>query len=134
MSIKTQFPKHDRGPERGSYIDPKGHLEGDFNQLMEAGCIQAPVPETEPLFHLLMRATACNPCAGCPLWASRGPLCEAFVKYHSAYTPTTAFAVVVKKGNVPVGHPLEGLSVKQIAAQLGVSISEVRRRKASGTL
>lgn len=135
----VQFPKHERGPYRGRYIDPVGQLEGTFEQLMEAGCIQAENREMEPLFYALMVATAKNPCDGCPVWSHKGPACVAFQQYHSAYyraeeKQRQTIQDATTPNNVPSGHQFFGMSVKQIAAKLGVSIGEVRRRKASGTL
>jgi len=133
------FPRHERGPYRGRYLDPQGQLTGSFTQLMEAGCIQAENRELEPLFYALMLATMKNPCDGCPVWGNKGPECQAFQQYHTAYTQAIETQQQVIKeattpSNVPAEHPLAGLSVKQIAAKLNVSISEVRRRKAAGTL
>jgi hypothetical protein len=137
--MAVQFPKHERGSDRGRYIDPMGQLEGTFEQLMEAGCIQAENREMEPLFYALMAATNMNPCDGCPVWGSKGPACVAFQQFHSAYyraeekqRQTIQDATV--PNNVPPGHEFFGLSVKKIAEKLGVSIGEVRRRKANGTL
>jgi hypothetical protein len=137
--MAVQFPKHERGPYRGRYIDPVGQLAGTFEQLMEAGCIQAENRELEPLFYALMVATTRNPCDGCPIWNDKGPACAAFQQYHSAYHRAEEKQQQVIKeamtpSNVPPGHPLFGLSVKQIAEKLGVSIGEVRRRKVSGIL
>lgn len=135
----TQFPRHERGPFRGQYVAPKGCLAGSFNQLMDAGCIQAETPKLTVMFHLLMAATAHNLCADCHVWTHKGPECGAFREYHTAFTRTTNRQQQVIKdattpSNVPAEHPLAGLSVKQIATKLGISIGEVRRRKAAGTL
>lgn len=108
---------------------PQGQLIGTFGQLMVAGCIQAVYRGLERMFYGLMALTGRNPCNGCPIWDNKGPGCRAFQLYHTAYVPAA-----VTPSNVPAEHPLAGLSVKQLAAQLGVSISEVRRRKANGTL
>ncbi len=134
-----QFPKHERGPHRGRYIDPKGQLSGTFEQLLKAGCIQAGDWYLEQLFYLLMAMTGRNPCGGCPVWLDKGPKCPAFQQYHTAYHLAEEKQQQVIKdattpNNVPSGHEFFGLSVKQIAEKLGVSISEVRRRKVSGTL
>jgi len=134
-----QFPRNERGPYRGQYVDPEGQLLGTFEQLMVAGCIQAENYELTTMFHLLMAATNRNPCAGCPVWTRKGPECGAFREYHSAYSQGVKKQEQVIKAattpsNVPLDHPLAGLSVKQIATKLNVSIGEVRRRKASGTL
>lgn len=93
----------------------------------------------EPLFSALMAATLKNPCVGCPIWDNNGPACIAFQQYHSAYDRAEekqqqVIKEVMVPNNVPTGHQFFGLSVKQIAAKLGVSIGEVRRRKANGTL
>jgi DNA-binding NarL/FixJ family response regulator len=63
----------------------------------------------------------------------------AFQQYHSAYHRAKEKQQQVIKdamtpNNVPVDHSLAGLSVKKIAEKLGISIGEVRRRKANGTL
>jgi len=128
------FPKHETGRYRGQYVDPKGQLKASFAQLMEADCLQA---GAAPAFEYLMAATVNNPCAGCPVWCEKGPECKAFQLYHTAYSrPVKPEEQVVVKtsSNVPPEHPLTGLSIKQIAAKLNISISEVRRRKISGTL
>jgi len=132
------FPKHERGPYRGRYVDPEGQLLGTFQQLMDAGCVQAEMPALLPLFFGLMALTNQNPCAGCPIWDNKGPECKAFQEYHSASARVIATQQVIKDAttpnNVPAEHPLAGLSVKKIAEKLGISIGEVRRRKAAGTL
>ena len=132
------FPKHERGPYRGRYLDPSGQLMGNFQQLMDVGCIQAENRELEQLYCALMIVTKKNPCAGCPVWNNKGPECKAFQLYHTACTQTVAVHQQVKStttpNNVPADHPLAGLSIKKITEKLGVSIGEVRRRKASGTL
>jgi len=137
--MSVQFPKHESGPYRGRYIDPQGQLIGTFQQLMDAGCFQAENREMEPLFYGLMVATKKNPCDGCPVWGNKGPGCAAFQQYHSAYHRAEEKQQQVIKdattpSNVPPGHEFFGLSVKQIAEKLGVSIGEVRRRKAGGGL
>lgn len=137
--MAVQFPKHECGPYRGRYVDPIGRLEGTFEQLMEAGCIQAENREMEPIFYALMVATKKNPCDGCPVWGDKGPACVAFQQYHSAYycaeeRQRQVIREATVPNNVPRGHQFFGMSVKQIAEQLGVSIGEVRRRKANGTL
>lgn len=134
-----RFPRHERGPYRGQYCDPEGRLTGTFDQLMAAGCLQAEVPGLLMIFRLLMVETSANPCAGCPVWNRKGPECGAFREYHSAYAQSVKKQEQVIKdattpNNVPAEHPLAGLSIKKIAEKLGVSISEVRRRKANGTL
>lgn len=133
------FPRNERGPYRGQYVDPEGQLLGTFEQLMVAGCIQAENRELMTMFHLLMAATGRNPCAGCPIWTHKGPECGAFREYHSAYAQSVkkreqVIKVATTPSNVPLDHPLAGLSVKKIAERLQISIGEVRRRKAAGTL
>lgn len=137
--MTIRFPKHERGPYRGRYIDPEGQLVGCFEELMRAGCIQAELPHMVPRFHVLMVATGKNPCNGCPVWSEKGPACKAFQKYHTAYSDAIEkhkrdFKDATTPENVGSNHPLAGLSVRRIAENLGVSLSEVRRRKANGTL
>jgi hypothetical protein len=123
-----------------------GYLRGSFRELMGAGCIQAEIPLQEPLFNMLMEATDNNPCVVCPVWTRQGPKCKAFQAYHTSYQyaiykhaiseleKNTRKAKATTPSNVPNDHLLAGLSVKQIAAKLGISIGEVRRRKTAGTL
>lgn len=137
--MSVRFPKHERGPCRGHYLSPQGQLVGTFQQLMDAGCIQAEVPKLKPYFYAIMIITAGNPCDGCPVWVINGSGCTAFRQYHTAHRRAEekqkrTVEDATTPHNVPVDHPLAGLSVKKIAEKLGVSIGEVRRRKASGTL
>lgn len=137
MSIR--FPKHERGLHRGCYCSPQGELLGTFQQLMDAGCIQAEASRLMLYFHAIMIATAENPCGDCPVWETNGSGCTAFRQYHSAYRRAEerqkqTVEDATTPHNVPVDHSLAGLSVRKIAKKLGVSIGEVRRRKASGTL
>jgi hypothetical protein len=109
--------------------NPQGMLNGTFVELFEAGCIQTSCDvytdvarafiEIGPRFHGVMTITSQNPCNGCP--AYNGGKCLAFQQYHSAHGRRTAQA-----------QPSE--TVAQIAARLGISKSEVRRRKQAGTL
>ena len=132
------FPKHERGPLRDQFQDPVGQLTGSFRELMDHGCIQAADVRLYPIFEGLMILTNNNPCAGCPVWSNHGPECQAFQRYNTAFQArlkqqAEALEQATTPHNIPSG-PLAGLSVRQIAQQLGVSISEVRRRKAAGTL
>jgi len=97
---------------------------------MACGCIQAENEALRPMFYSLMTLTQNNPCAGCPVWTDNGPNCKAFQKHHTAFQ---AARQATTPHNVPSG-PFMGMSIRQIAQQLGVSISEVRRRKVAGTL
>ena len=138
----SEWPKVKRGPFQGDYEPPDGVLGGTFKELMAAGCIQAETVDMLPMFRALMIGTHKNPCNGCPAWAAQGPKCRAFRVYHSVWREHEAAAAkrtaealsATEPHNVPVGHPLAGLSIKSIAKRLGVSIAEVRRRKAAGAL
>jgi hypothetical protein len=104
-------------------------LTGTFAQLHAAGCIQTGadvewrvgVAEAQfgPMFRLLTYRTDGKPCDGCPAFNSGK--CEAYQQY-KALPPAAA-----PKADYLPEHP--GMSVRQIAAKLGVSIGEVRRMK-----
>jgi hypothetical protein len=137
--LDSRFPIEHRGPYRGQYAAPQGRLVGDFDQLQALGCIQCEMESLRQIFARLMVATAGNPCDSCPVWTRKGPACEAFQQCHTAYRDAEresqrALAAATTPANVPKTHPLAGLSVKQIAAKLNISLGEVRRRKAAGTL
>jgi hypothetical protein len=134
-----RFPQGERGRDKGRYLKPVGELQGNFEQLMEAGCIQAETPALEPMFLMLMPMTNNNPCDGCPVWERKGPECAAFQQYHTAYTNAVhdqhqALEAATKPSNFPPGHRFFGRTMKEVATELGVSLGEVRRRKAAGTL
>ena len=124
-----EFPK-DR---RGIYLPPQGFLNARYDKAQEAGCLQAEVGEV--MYGGLMLATRLNPCAGCPVWDSSGPRCQCFQKYHSEagleHDRKLVAAIVPCVKN---GAKYEGMSIAEIAAELGVSKSEVKRRKVAGTL
>jgi hypothetical protein len=91
------------------------------------------------MFYMLHAATGSNPCNGCPRWEKIGPECKAFQLCHWAYAKwkfehDKEIASHGTPANVPSGHKFEGMSIKAIAAELGVSMNEVRRRKMAGTL
>lgn len=46
---------------------PMGRLNGTFDQLHAAGCIQAELEEHRQMFSLLQAATMGNICDGCPV-------------------------------------------------------------------
>lgn len=120
-------------------MPPVGRLTGSFEDLQAAGCIQAEMESLRPIFVGLMDMTNCNPCNGCPIWDQLGEDCKAFAKFHSyaiesRYQAKVELEQATTPHNIPSGHEFQGMSVKQIAAKLGVSIGEVRRRKLAGTL
>lgn len=95
------------------------------------GCIHDPT-----VFRHLYRVTEGNPCGTCEqVYTAEG--CVPFMQYH---TDTKAKLRVLQKReptvphNVLPGHPYAGMTIREIAAKLGVSIAEVRRRKFAGTL
>jgi len=117
---------------------PIGILANDFDGLQKAGCIQAELEVLRPMFRGLYVATSGNPCDGCPVWESKGPSCQAYKLYHSearqqAHQRESRIASAVAPGNRN-GDRFAGMTVAQIAAELHVSKSEVRRRKVAGTL
>jgi hypothetical protein len=113
-------------------------LKPDFAGLKAAGCIQAESDLHEPLFQGLWAATRGNICDGCPKWESQGPQCKAYQQFHTeAIHRNRAQQARVAQAVSPGGKNGEkwaGHSVAMIAAELGISKSEVRRRKTAGTL
>ena len=133
------FPIGYKGQYRGQYLPPRGLLKATFEQAQAAGCIQA---IDQKVFDGLMKVTCNNPCNGCPQWADGGPKCGAFQQYHLAWArhqealknKAEADKAAVTPHNAPAGHPFAKMNMKQIAQELGVSLSEARRRRAAGTL
>lgn len=123
---------------------PSGVLHASFEQLHAAGCIQtgadvekkveAAKPRFEPMFNALQVETHGNMCAGCP--AYNDGKCAAFKQYHSQPNlQARSRQARIDLHTKPKGtesHP--GKSIGQIAKDLGISKSEVRRRKLAGTL
>ena len=117
---------------------PVGCLRCDFDGLKKAGCIQCETDDLKPMFFALMMATLWNPCYGCPVWRDKGDQCEAFRRFHSAWHDKQLERdrrIVSATGPCQKnGEKWEGYSVAKIAEELGLSKSEVRRRKVAGTL
>ena len=124
---------------------PSGQLTGTFEQLFEAGCIQtgADVHQTSLAaaaagFPLILAAiqtsSGGNACDGCP--AYRGGQCKAFQQYHtSAIEARIASKMNLQNSTCALGtKKYPGKSISQIAELLGVSKSEVRRRKLAGEI
>ena len=119
---------------------PVGTLGGNFVELRVAGCIHCAGPELlcSPTFNFLMVVTNGNPCNGCPQWQTIGEKCTAYQLYHTEpqtkkLTGKQRIEEATKPGTKN-GENYAGMSVAQIAAELGVSKSEVRRRKLGGVL
>jgi len=114
---------------------PVGFLKPDFEGLQQAGCIQA---DMRPLFIGLYAATQGNICNGCPVWQEQGPECKAYQQYHSeALSKAVDRHQRIVQAVFPCdknGDKWHGYSVSQIAQELNISKSEVRRRKLAGTL
>jgi hypothetical protein len=133
-TIDSHFPLCHKGRWKGQYAPPRGIVKGDYEQLQEAGCIQA---TDLKLFTGLMKATANNPCNGCPTWHDNGPKCGAFQKYHVAYTryleadkaKQEENRAAITPHNFPEGHKFYGKSIAQVAEALGKSKSWVRSNK-----
>lgn len=127
-------------------IELRGHkLDGTFEQLFEAGCIQTGCDTLENIeaadkffrryFQGIMTETKSNPCSGCPAFNDGG--CEAYQIYHTHAQEQRERIARQKKENAtrpPGTEKYPGLSVKQIAQQMGISISQVRRLKAQGAI
>lgn len=117
---------------------PAGRLTPDFDGLRDAGCMQCESNDLRPMFGGLWAATSGNPCDGCPKWDSAGDQCPAFRKFHSAWREQQLARdrrIVEATGPCQKnGERWEGYSVAEIASELKISKSEVRRRKVAGTL
>ena len=120
-----------------------GKLTGTFEQLHAAGCIQAggdykSVDEARSklgrLFSLLIIETSNNPCDGCP--AFNDGACKAYKQYHADEIAKQQKAKAEHMAAItPTGtSKYPGMSIKQIAAQLGISKNEVQRRRDRGEL
>lgn len=116
-----------------------GKLSDSFFDLHAAGCIQTGADvHSDPkvassrhggMFAAIYGLTHGNPCAGCP--AFNGGRCKAYQAHHED-ARRVPIKVDPKIPSNSDNYP--GMSVKQIAEKLGVSMSEVRRRKLTGTL
>ena len=138
MLLEEAFPQTGRRNDR-RYLPPVGRLAYDFPKLQADKCIQAETDSLRELFGMLMGMTGCNPCNGCPVWERKGPDCKAFQNNHSAYLAWKSehdaeIKAQVAPHNAPDGHKFAGKNMKQIAAELGISLGEARRRKIEGTL
>ncbi len=137
MKINKEVFAYDK--RRHQYFPPNGTLDGTFDQLQAAGCIQCELEQLRVLFIGLQSATRGNVCDGCPVWSQKGPACAAFSQYHSAARAVREDSErSLIKATTPQtnsGNPeLSCMSMKMIAEKLGISLSEARRRKAAGTL
>jgi len=135
---------------------PRGQLNATFEQLFHAGCIQTGADihndfqiahhQFAVMFAGLLEVTGGNICDGCPAY-SQGK-CRAFQQYHTGAPrykirtdgitgdlkatrrkPAPSDACVAPGTST---HP--GMSIKQIAEELGISKNEVRRRKLRGEI
>lgn len=127
-----------------------GILRGTFDQLWKAGCIQTgndgQKGDDEPKrvagfrdrWPGLMQLCNFDPCTtGCPEF--RDGKCKAYQQYHTQYQEEQRKEQQRRERSkdatrAPGTAQFPGLSVKQIADQLGISKNEVRRRKQAGTL
>ena len=134
-----------------------GRLNGTFEELHAAGCIQTGA-DVHPdladalknfgsMFLMLLGLCGNNPCDGCPnagafTFKHDRPTrideveCKAFQAYHSmALSDATTRRTRLEAATSPPGTNMyPGMSVAQIAKELGVSKSEVRRRKQAGLI
>jgi hypothetical protein len=139
MLLEQAFPRSKKRFEDGRYLPPTGTISADFDQLKADGCIQAETDSLRDLFSMLMSMSGRNPCDGCPVWGRKGPGCIAFQNHHSAYISwKKAHDEEIRANgtpkNAPDDHKFAGMNMKQIAAELGISLGEARRRKMEGTL
>lgn len=133
-----------------------GTLDGGFEELHAAGCIQTGADVHSDVhdamqavgvrFFALMAHTVRNPCLGCPIANRRlpgksGPLsvaCTAFQRYHtsaqSVRSHTQASIEEATTVGIKNGSAWKDVPIRKIAKTLGISLSEARRRKAEGNL
>lgn len=134
----------------------RGTLDGSFEELYAAGCIQTQCElhnnaeqallACGSVFYSLMALTQRNPCNGCPIASRRipnksGPLsiaCSAFQAYHSGPRSVRASSQSeieqATLANGKNGDKWGNVPIRAIAKQLNISLSEARRRKLDGTL
>ena len=110
------------------------HVIGnDLAKLHEDGCELSSPPE---LFRLLMLSTFGDPCTtGCSYF--NNGKCPAYNKYHSIPEDIRrrGSADLVRSHSDQsglIGGRWEGLSIRQIALEQGISLNEARRRKQAG--
>ncbi len=84
--LAVKFPREAGKGWRG-FLPPVGILKAEFHEAAPAGCIQATM---SVYFDGLMKVTKYNPCNGCPAWKAKGPTCECFQQYHSAFRAAKA--------------------------------------------
>jgi len=148
MSVHFK-PKRQHG--RREKFAPKGQLVAYFDQLYELGCIQAgsdmeTLDEAQQklmvMYNGLYMATGGNPCDGCAkLWNTSSiheamQECKAFAQKHTmAREHRVGRENNQKSATRPEGtDQYPGMSVAEIAQKLGISKSEVRRRKQAGVI
>jgi len=113
-------------------------LVATFSQLHEMGCIQTGADVHDDvrvaekrmggLFAAVVGLSHGNPCPGCP--ALQGGKCRAYLAFNTGASKPIVVPPTVASNSL--NYP--GMSVRQIAEKLGVSMNEVRRRKLAGTL
>lgn len=118
---------------------PHGTLDGTFEELHAAGCIQTGADSLDDvdmakvvhgsIFELLRASTNGNICQGCPVMDLRGSKCVAFQKYHSTQKRKPR-----EDGKLTNDEAYGGWTIAEIAAKLNISKNEVRRRRIAGTL
>ena len=114
---------------------PAGRLVATFDEMHEAGCIQAEFPGCRIMFSFLMIELDGNPCDGCPVWDEKGQDCEAHQKHHSSFIGQQIDKrLALEATTKPANNKYPGMNMKQIAAYLGVSLNQARKRKREGTL
>ena len=118
---------------------PVGQLNGSFEELFVAGCIQTgagtagtfaeAVRGFGELFVHLHTELRGNPCNGCPEF--RGGSCSAYKQFHDEANR----AGIQRNARIQAATTAPGgKTVAQLAKELGISKNEVRRRKTKGEL
>ena len=126
---------------------PEGRILGTFEMLHRAHCIQTGWDQHEELndaehhfgemFRALMLETEGNICKGCPVLNDGA--CKAYQTFHSQAISDRKAEQMRREERLNATKPpgtdkYPGMSIRQIANELGISKGEVRRRKQAGIL
>lgn len=114
---------------------PVGSLLGNFDEMHEAGCLQAEVEGNRAAFIWLKTQLKGNICDGCPVWDEKGQDCKAYRQYHMEWRMLHQDKRrQLEEATKPSNGKYPGMNMKQIAKHLGISLNQTRKMKREGTL